>query len=171
MCKALPDRVPDPVCLPLSTCPVPTAQPHGLSSLLALAGPGLLPSGPPLCVVPPISVKALLLQEAFPEQAHACPTLSHFMSASQARLRECLHHEPAPLLRAWVPGPQRCWQREARSRGRTLQLHCTPWAWPGPWAGFPATCSLPHTLEPLAALPIGLSHPKDRLCPWSRSLV
>ena len=78
MCKALPDRVPDPVCPPLSTCPVPTAQPHGLSSLLALAGPGLLPSGPPLCVVPPISVKALLLQEALPEQAHACPTLSTY---------------------------------------------------------------------------------------------
>ena len=164
LCKALPDRGPDPVCPPLPACPVPSTQHYGLSSLPALQGLACSPPGPLFCVVSPISVKALLLQEAFPEQAHAWPTLSHLMAASQRWLRECLHHKPAPLLRAWVPGPQRCWQREARSRGRTLQLHCTPWAWP-------ATCSLPHMLEPLAAPPISQSPSQYRLCPWKRSLV
>ena len=170
MCKALPDRVPDPVCPPLSTCPVPTTQPHGLSSLPALAGPGLLPSQPFLCVVPPISVKALLFQEAFPEQAHACPTLSPYgcITGPAQGGSPPLACASAQGLGAW---PSDMLAEEARSTGRMLQLHCTPWAWPGPWEGFPDTCSLPHTLEPLAALPISLSPPKDRLCPWNRSVV
>ena len=91
--------------LPLSLMAFPHCP---LLQDLACCPPGLL-----FCVVPAISVKALLLQEVFLEQAHVWLTLSHLMAASQPRLRECLHHEPTPLLRAWVPGPQRCWQREA----------------------------------------------------------
>ena len=171
VCKALPDRGPDPVCL---LCPLALFPPLSLMAFprcRLLQGLACCPLGLLFCVVSPISAKAVLLQEAFPKQAHAWPTLSHLMAASQPRLREYLHLKPAPQLRAWVPGPQRCWQREARSRGRTLQLHCTPWAWPAPWAGFPATCSLPHMLEPLAAPPISQSPPKDSVCPWKRSLV